>query len=739
MSEFNENNQDNLTENSQIENPVEQPTGMFAAEPQPAMDGAEIVSGVEVAKKSKFKIVAIIAVVIGLIFGAAGASYALIPQVKNTVKMIVNSPAEYYQWVEGENTDLLNEVLDELDTNTQQSVNSNLDLSLDLKAIAELASSAEGETLPAELNDVLKEVTISADQKGMMVDDYYAVNEKLAINDTDVLTYNAYTKDGKMYYQIPELSSSYISFDFAELMETAMAESGTENAGVSFAGQALMKFTESMASGEEVISSEDVKTLVSTYSEILFKNIENVKLEKNVKCEAGGVKTEYTKLVANIDEGTLYAFLKDALKELKNDKIVIDFVVENFGVTKDEYKETIDSAYEEVSKYDISGGDDVLVMDVLVNNKGEIVGRTFKAVDGEETVVTFGYSCVNDGDDYGINAFIEEDEEKYSIDGKLTEGKKGLTGDINVADAIVVSVKDLSAKDDFVKGDITLGFSALGIGLDDMTMKFDAKDGKQLFSTDISYEGTKLGGISVEASTEAPESITVFTEDAKIYGIEEIEQYLQEIDLEGFLTDTCKSFGMDDAMAVEFVQGFMEGFSGGLDVEDIYEDNEIDNDYDYEYEYEYDPDEDPYVESSADYDLSKVKIQLDGKDITLPGKIDGLTDKVKFESEMIEADGYDFGFDEDYNITVSIYNPSDKEAKLSDCEIIGLAVSEDSDMKLSVDGITFGDDINKVAEKYGCKIEDTSSGYVDINDTEEFNYITFYYMNGKIYEIDLTF
>lgn len=733
MSEFNENNQENMTEINQTENPVEQPTGMFAAEPQPAMDGAEIVSGVEVAKKSKFKIAAIIAVVIVLIFGAAGASYALIPQVKNTVKMLVNSPAEYYQWVESENTDLLNEVLDELDTNTQQSVNSKVDLSLNSKAIAELAADASGEEIPAVLNDALQEIKISAKQKGMQVDGYYAVNEKLAINDTDVLTYNAYSKDGKLFYQIPELSSSYISFDFAELME-AMGESGLENEGVSVAGQALMKLTESMTNGEEIISKEDIKTLITTYSEILFKNIENVKLEKNVKCEAGGVKTEYTKLVANIDEGTLYAFLKDALKELKNDKIVIDFVVENLGISKDEYKEAINSAYDEVSKYDISGGDDVLVMDVLVNGKGEIVGRTFKAVDGEETVFTLGYSCVNDGDDYGINAFIDADDEKYSIDGKLTEGKNGLTGDINVADVIVVSVKDLSTKDDFVKGDITLGFSALDIGLDDMTMKFDAKDDKQLFSMDVSYEGTKLGGISAEASTEKPESITVFTEDAKVYSLEEIEQYLQEIDLEGFLTDTCKSFGMDDAMTEQFVQGFMEGFSGSIDGGGVLTQDPV-----YDMTEEYNPDEDPYVDTSAEYDLSKVKIQLDGKDITLPGKIDGLTDKVKFEKEMIEAGGYDYGFDEDYNITVSINNLSDKEAKPADCEITSLAVSEDSGMKLSVDGITFGDDINKVVEKYGCKLEDTSSGFVDVNDTEEFNYITFYYMDGKIYEINLDF
>lgn len=742
MSEFNENNQENITEVNSAENPVEQTAEILDNQPQPAMEGAEIVSGVDIAKKSPAKVIIAIVTAIILLFAAAGASYALIPQVKNTVKMLVNSPAEYYRWVESENTEYFTELLDkaeeEAKANTENSKKLSLKTNLDLASIGEIM----GTQLTDEEKAEIPEFSMTVDEKAMMMDDYYAVNGKASLNDVELFTINAYSKDGKVYYQIPEFTSSYLCFDPQDIIDKALAEEDFES-DVSDDSDLAPQITNTymnmmlnMLNGEETLSNEDVKTLIETYSDILFENIENVKLEKNAECEAGGVKSEYTKLTAEIDEGTLFSFLKDALKELKNDKIVIDFVEENLDMTKEEYLEYIDEAIEKTDKYEISGGDSLFTMNVYVNSKGEIVGRTF-----DDSEISFGYTTANSGADYGVNAFVEnnsdDESERYFIDGKFTENKGTYTGDVNVSDAFALSVKDFVINDDAVKGDVTLGFSSLGVGLEDMTLSFDEKDGKQLFNTDLTYEGKKIVDLAIESSNETPESITVFADNAKVYGIDEMEQYLQECDMESYVRKFCEAIGIDDASEVDqMVNNFSQIFSGGYG--NIVDDFEVPDDEDYDDDWD-SFDDDPYATNNVTYDLSTVKIQLDGKDIKLPGKIAGLTDKVSFDKETVDAGGYDYGFNDDFNITVSVHNDSDKAAAHNDCEVYSISVQEDADMKLSVDGFTFGDDIQKVAQKYGCELEDKNNGYMDVYGTDDYDYITFYYQNGKINEIDVSF
>ena len=51
-----------------------------------------------------------------------------------------------------------------------------------------------------------------------------AFSAKLNADEKTLLTINGYLKDGKYYYQIPELSSSYISMDLSQIIEEAFSE-----------------------------------------------------------------------------------------------------------------------------------------------------------------------------------------------------------------------------------------------------------------------------------------------------------------------------------------------------------------------------------------------------------------------------------------------------------------------------------------------------------------------------------
>ena len=738
MSEFNENNQEFAPENASTE--IKSEPAPATEEPQFFNEGAEVVSGVEVAKKGAGRIVAVIVAVIVLLFGCCAASYAFIPQVKNTVKMLINSPAEYYAWVENENVSCVEDVFDELE-DFEYNVNSDINVSLDPQTIAELqAESGETGFMPESFN---------ISQKATEIDGYMAMNQVMSMNDTPLMTYNIYLKDGKIYYQIPELSSSYLCIDFAEIYDLAAQEAEDPAALEMISG-----LLTDMQNGEELITNDELKNLILKYTDMLFSSAENVELVKDVACEADGVKSEYTKLVVNVDEGMCYTFAKKAVKELRNEEVVIR-IAEKLGVSKEEYQSAIDSLSEQLGTYEVSGGEAVLVMGVYVNSKGEIVGREFTTPLEEDLKI--GYTLTNDGDKYGFNAYVNADgTEQVAVNGNATEKSGKLTGEATLKaagqDMLGVSFKDFETEDEITKGTLTLDMSALSAmaadidgetaGFDDMTCVFDEKDGKQLVTMDMTYGGKKIATCEMTASNEKPDSITVFTEDAKVYGILEAEQYANEIDVEGFAKKLSESFGITEEEAAEFVQGFVGGMTSSLADEELTLDEvltESEDDFDMEFTDEDFSDEDPYAESTANCDLSKAKIQINGKDVTLPGKVDGVLDKVTFEEETIEPDYFAYAFNDEYTITASVYNSTDKPLKPAECDVTGVSASEGSGVEISVDGFTFGDDIAKVAEKYGHKLTDTDTGFLDLYDEVNYSYVTFFYEGGKIYEIDLSF
>ncbi len=738
MSEFNENNQEFLPENSVAEN-VTEPAAQ-TAEPQFFTEGTGVVSGVEVVqKKSAGKIIAVIVAIVVLLFGCCAASYAFIPQVKNTVKMMMNSPEEYYAWVETENTDdfsWLTEVFEQAENpNSVANASINLDSAAIEKLMAENGASFEeaGMKLPS---------SIGMEVKSAEIDGIQSANEIITVGGNPLITYNAYVKDGKIYYQIPELSSSYICIDFAQMMEMSKAEVA---AGGDEASEAFIDMIISMASGEaseELVSDEELRQFLVKYTEILFTSAENVELVKDAACEADGVKCEYTKLVVNIDEGSLFTFAKKAVKELKDEEIVIR-IAEKLGVAKEEYQSTIEELAAQLGSYEISGGETLCLMNVYVNSKGEIVGREFVNAEGAEEPFSIGYVSANDDDKYGFTAYADIEGQKLSVDGNATENSGEFTGEGIISfdgqDIFGVTFKDFACDDEFVKGSVTLGLSALE--LDDMTLNFDVKDGKQTLGTEFTYQGTKLFDITMEMSDEKPESITVFNDAAKVYNFTEdgaeLEQYAAEINIETFARNCAAALGLDETYVDEFIAGFEQGFSGSL-MGNLGVDEEIISDIGDEY-YPEAEEEDPYISDTVEYDFSKIKIQIDGKDVTLPGKIDGVLDGLDFDTDKVEANDYGYGFNEDYTVSASVENITDKALSPAECNITSLAVNEEAGIKLSVDGFTFGDDVTKVAQKYGATLEDTDYGFFDIADTEEFGYITFFYMDGKIYEIDLSF
>lgn len=729
MSELNDNTQDTPVVTNTSENPVPEVITEPVTEngPEITTNGiTDTVSGVEVVKKKRkgLKIAAIVACAVGVLVGGSFATYALVPQVKNFVKLNLNSPEKYYAWVEKENNKEFAKIFEE----GNESASANVDISFDLnkESLSSLVGSSLDETLGFTLPSKYE-----INQKTAIIDGCTTVNQKISIDSNELLNCNGYSKDNTYYYQFPELSSSYISVDLNELLSMMMQDVDAEDEQVANIMSEIMSMS---ASGDEIISNEDLKKLYERYSTILINNVKTVDRSKNVTCEAGGVSCKLTKLSAHIDQGTLYAFAKDALKELENDEIVIKLVTENFGITEEEYTSKMSEVNKMLEKSNFSGGDDIIIMNVFVDNKGNVVGRTFDLIEDEETIATLGYNFTASGSDCGMSFFVEADDERYFIDGNFKKSSGKYTGTINVSDKFDIDVTDFRA-DEFMEGDLTLKLSDLGI--DDVKVSFSTQDEKQLINADLNIQGQNLGSISISADSKTPDSMVVFNDQATVYDMDNIDEYVNSINDSTLGKNVCKILGLDESYADTFMQGFVQGFSQGLNGSFL-EDDDYLTDVDQIDDY-YDINSDPYANSTIEYDLSRVKIQIDGKDVTFPAKLDNVMKLIDFDEEKIEANDYSYGFNEDYTISASIYNNSDKAAAPKDCEISSLSISEGAPVSISIDGIKINDDIKKLSDKYGCKIDNTESGFIEIADKENYNNITFYYMDSKIYEISVSF
>lgn len=745
MSEFNDNN----NQNEISDNPVSEIQTDATAEP--IMAGTEIISGVEKAKKSSASIIAIIAIILVVLLGGSAAAYNFSPWVKNNVKMLINDPEDYYAWVENENIKESAEVIAEAYDKMTNSKNNNVDLELradlDKDAIASLIESNSGVSL-ANAGITIPD-SISITEAGTVIDGNTAISAKFNANEKTFLTVNGYIKDGIYYYQIPELSSSYIQMDLnkviEEIFETDYSLVDGSDMEVNDVSDAYITgLLTKMSTGkglQEILTDDELENLLIKYFDIVFTNIDDVKLKKDVECEVNGVKTEYNQLIAEIDEGCLYSIAKDVLKKAKDDKTIIKIVESTDSMTKEDYQSAVEKLIEQLGEYSISGGETVAVMNVYVDSKGVIKGRSFEIADEED--VKLNYMSVEDNDNNAFEANIIFDGEGFKISGDSKENSNRSSGKINVTavgttdgdKSFDIEFKDIKVENEdkgYRSGEINLNLSALNMG--NITVNLNSDGKSQEIATDINVDGTKYAAVSLKYSDKKPEGIPDFNEAEKVYKYSsdgaELQQYIAEADMEGFLKGISDIIGID-------LNSFMNGYNG-IVTEPVVPTEPVDPTVT-------EPTVTgaaPETPESASYDFSKIKIQLNGKDVTIPGKIDGVLDKVKVDVDKIDAGMTKYFYSDDGSTAVYVENLTEAALAPKDCTITGLSVTNESDIKLTVDGIGPGSKISDAVSKYGCKLDDPNSGYTYIensNNSDFYGEITLFYYDGIIYEVDVDF
>ena len=258
MSELNDNNIQNQKPESTGAETVTENAQPEVTPAQPAYAGAEVISGVEpVKKKGITAVIVTILIILAVLVGGSAAAYNFVPAVKNNVKMLLNDPEDYYAWVENENMEDTADDISKAYGNLTAKSESYMEIKANLEsaAISALIEQNAGVSLAESGIKIPGEIVSNS----KMIDAVNSGSSKLTADGKDIVTANVYLKDGKYYYQIPELSSSYIAMDMATLLETATYQSGNSEV------QSLTPFIEKFTSGngiQEFLTEDELNELL---------------------------------------------------------------------------------------------------------------------------------------------------------------------------------------------------------------------------------------------------------------------------------------------------------------------------------------------------------------------------------------------------------------------------------------------------------------------------------------------
>lgn len=522
-------------------------------------------------KSKKGKKVVMALVIVALLIGGTFFAIKSSAKIKNTIALTTKNPEEYYLSIEKANRDdMADPLLEAYDKyyealNKEDSKNSETayDLTLNLKLNEMITSLIDLDGL--DLSSVQADISTDINsEKGL-------IKLNLSLNKTSVISANVYMdiNAGAIYIQVPELSNDYIMFSFEDLglTEEFFDEYYSE----------INSIKDSM--NEVYLDSKDLKTLISTYSDIILENLKVTDLEKGVNLKAQGVSAKVTKITTMINGKAIYAMAEDVLDTAKDDKIILSLLEQYGDMTKAEAKDALNLLLEELNydKDDMVADKTKLYMYVYVDNEGNIVGRTFSlkpdTMDSTDNV-EFGYYMVKDGSDYGYEAYVQDEtgEKLFELVGDAEKSNDGYTGsfecsitntgssdddwyydesyddewlDITSFEVKFKNVKSLN--NEFAQGKITISsptFSGMSLF---MELKSDGKS-YQDYTFGVLSGKTELGGITLQLKkSKFDDFIMPDTTSNNVYNgtTDELYDYLYDIDSEAFINDLSQKLGVD--------------------------------------------------------------------------------------------------------------------------------------------------------------------------------------------------
>lgn len=273
-------------------------------------------------------------------------------------------------------------------------------------------------------------------------DELGAANIVLRLNDTELVTLSGILDQNTMdlYMTVPTINESWMRLNYLELLNTAGS------------GIDLQQFRELMNAFQ--FSPEEIASLAQRYHELILNNVEKVDVTEG-SVTAGGLENTCSIASVKLEGEDLLRLAKACLDAAAEDPTVeklVSYVLlvsgESSGSAEalhQKYTELMGEAREKLENTSPEDIDNASVlMDVYIDQKGEILGRQAELQLQGETAAQLSYLTARDGDKLGLEAaFVAKNEMSVTIsgDGSFTQEGK-LDG------SFLVSATDMDSESD---------------------------------------------------------------------------------------------------------------------------------------------------------------------------------------------------------------------------------------------------------------------------------------------------
>ncbi len=679
-------------------------------------NGFDVAQGV--VKNKKKPVVAIVAGIVAVLAIGSGLTYALVPSVRNNVKMAIMGPEKYFAETYKsniksskseliENYQLMYDSLDKMQTGTAVKCNVNFELQDGMKQMLSMANMGE------MFNEVNFDMYVN------MKENKLEETFKIAADGKDVVSASMFgdMKDMIFYAQVPDLTANVLKIPYKEMLSEEMGDM------VEVPEELQQVFDMDYSNMKEYfLETNQVDEIITRYTDIIIDGITDVEIEKGVTGKVGKIDYKYNKMVANISSKDAAKIADNLIKELENDKVIKKYVVDTYGISESDYATFIEDAKEEIpDPEEIT--DEKIILTTYVDEKGTIQGMEMGETAEEEMFSMISAESKNQvamqmnmENSAIVNIDADKDGNKYT--GKISCEADGETYSVDFEDLELVDKK-------YINGVINLDMKQFGVeDMGNIALNFTT-DGK---SQTVENKMDNMYKLTLKYEEVSPTDVKI--PDENVYGIEEMDKFLGDADINAFLKNIFVKLGMDEATAEMLAENYA---GGGLDYgyED-YEEYEDGEEVDLEEDYDL-GDLDDY---GYDYDLKNAIVKFNENAITLPGSNAEIISMLGDTGvEAVEPAAYEYLYSEDGSIGVTVKNDTKESITVDKATITSIYVyGETSALNLSINDIKIGSTVEEIEKAFGIEVPEDES---DVSFYKDLNFLSFSLSDGKVDSITI--
>ena len=679
-------------------------------------NGFDVAQGV--VKNKKKPVVAIVAGIVAVLAIGSGLTYALVPSVRNNVKMAIMGPEKYFAETYKsniknskseliENYQLMYDSLDKMQTGTAVKCNVNFELQDGMKQMLSMANMGE------MFNEVNFDMYVN------MKENKLEETFKIAADGKDVVSASMFgdMKDMIFYAQVPDLTANVLKIPYKEMLSEEMGDM------VEVPEELQQVFDMDYSNMKEYfLETNQVDEIITRYTDIIIDGITDVEIEKGVTGKVGKIDYKYNKMVANISSKDAAKIADNLIKELENDKVIKKYVVDTYGISESDYATFIEDAKEEIpDPEEIT--DEKIILTTYVDEKGTIQGMEMGETAEEEMFSMISAESKNQvamqmnmENSAIVNIDADKDGNKYT--GKISCEADGETYSVDFEDLELVDKK-------YINGVINLDMKQFGVeDMGNIALNFTT-DGK---SQTVENKMDNMYKLTLKYEEVSPTDVKI--PDENVYGIEEMDKFLGDADINAFLKNIFVKLGMDEATAEMLAENYA---GGGLDYgyED-YEEYEDGEEVDLEEDYDL-GDLDDY---GYDYDLKNAIVKFNENAITLPGSNAEIISMLGDTGvEAVEPAAYEYLYSEDGSIGVTVKNDTKESITVDKATITSIYVyGETSALNLSINDIKTGSTVEEIEKAFGIEVPEDEN---DVSFYKDSNFLSFSLSDGKVDSITI--